>query len=283
MKNTIKSLRVSSAALLLTLSLASFPTIQQVYAQGAPSAAPAAATLSAATIEALQEALAKQGIAVASDGVMSDETRDAIRKYQSQHHLPVTGEADKATLDKLGVPAQSGAAPAPASTVGQSPSPSPAMTASPQSPMQGAQAVRGTGGPMMQGMMQGMMQTMQGMMGMMQGQRQPPQEKSDAQPQGAGAMMSGPMMQGMMQGMMKTMQGMMGMMQGPTRSGPMMSDGPGWMRRGAMQGPSSGAAMDCPMAAEPDQASAPAMMQMMQGMMQMMQMMQSQMQSEQRP
>lgn len=36
-------------------------------------------------------------------GVLDDETRAAIRQYQSQHHLPVTGEPDKATLDKLGV------------------------------------------------------------------------------------------------------------------------------------------------------------------------------------
>lgn len=70
-------------------------------------AAPSTSTpLPQATVKALQEALNKQGIAVKADGVWGDETRAAIRKYQSQHHLPVTGEPDKATLDKLGVSGQ---------------------------------------------------------------------------------------------------------------------------------------------------------------------------------
>jgi hypothetical protein len=59
----------------------------------------------------LQEALTKQGIAVKVDGALSDETRAAIRQYQTQHHLPVTGEPDKATLDKLGVVSAQAAAP----------------------------------------------------------------------------------------------------------------------------------------------------------------------------
>jgi hypothetical protein len=68
----------------------------------APPSATSAA-LSQSTIKALQEALSKQGIAVKADGVLDDETRAAIKTYQTQHHLPVTGEPDKATLDKLGV------------------------------------------------------------------------------------------------------------------------------------------------------------------------------------
>jgi hypothetical protein len=198
------------------------------------------------TIKALQEALSKQGIAVKADGVMNDETRNAIRKYQSQHHLPVTGEADKATLDKLGVAVQSGAAPSPSSTVGQASSPSAGATTSPQAPMQSGQGTGGMmmSGPMMQDMMQGMMKTMQGMMGMMQGQMQ-----------------SGQMPQGQMQ------PGQMPL---------------GRMQRGPMQGPQGGTTMNCPMMPGSDQ-NGPAMMQMMQGMMQMMNMMQNQMQSGQRP
>ncbi len=65
--------------------------------------------LSSATIKALQEALNKQGIAVKTDGVLDAATREAVKKYQSQHHLPATGEPDKATLGKLGVPLQPGA------------------------------------------------------------------------------------------------------------------------------------------------------------------------------
>jgi hypothetical protein len=51
----------------------------------------------------MQDALNQQGIAVTANGVLDDKTRAAIRQYQSQHHLAVTGEPDKATLDKLGV------------------------------------------------------------------------------------------------------------------------------------------------------------------------------------
>jgi hypothetical protein len=71
-----------------------------------------ASPLPPATVRALQEALNKQGITAKIDGVFGEETRAAIRQYQSQHHLPVTGEPDKATLDKLGVAARQGAMPA---------------------------------------------------------------------------------------------------------------------------------------------------------------------------
>jgi hypothetical protein len=84
-----------------------YPALAQTAAP--PAAMPAG--LSGTTIRALQEALNKQGIAVKTDGVLGDETRAAIKQYQSQHHLPVTGEPDKATLDKLGVAARQGAAP----------------------------------------------------------------------------------------------------------------------------------------------------------------------------
>ena len=70
------------------------------------------APLSAATIKSLQEALNKQGIQTKVDGVMGKETRAALRRYQTEHHLPVTGAPDKTTLDKLGVASgASGAAP----------------------------------------------------------------------------------------------------------------------------------------------------------------------------
>ncbi len=246
MKEMRKKIRYSPAVLLLAVSLIGAPIASVAYAQTAPAAAQASATLSESTIKALQEALSKQGIAVKADGVMNDETRNAIRKYQSQHHLPVTGEADKATLDKLGVAVQSGAAPSPSSTVGQASSPSAGATTSPQAPMQSGQGTGGMmmSGPMMQDMMQGMMKTMQGMMGMMQGKMQ-----------------SGQMPQGQMQpGQMP----------------------PGRMQHGPMQGPQGGAMMNCPMMPRSDQ-NGPAMMQMMQGMMQMMNMMQNQMQSGQRP
>jgi hypothetical protein len=80
--------------------------------------ATATVTLPEAAIKALQEALLKQGIAVQVDGVLNDATRAAIRQYQTQHHLPVTGEPDKATLDKLGVVSAQAAAPQPPGQAG---------------------------------------------------------------------------------------------------------------------------------------------------------------------
>ncbi|HET8545906.1 MAG TPA: peptidoglycan-binding domain-containing protein [Pseudolabrys sp.] len=208
----------TSAVLALTIVLAASPSLVATsYAQGTSTPA-AASTTSEATIKAVQEALNKQGIAVRADGVMNDETRNAIRKYQSQHHLPVTGDADKATLDKLGVVGQLGSPPSSTTTVGQSTSPSADHDHS-----HGAGGT--TSGPIMQGMMQGMMQSMHGMMGMMRGQMQPDQKQSGSMPGGPmmaqqGGPMNCPMMSEsnqtsgpqMMQ-MMQMMQGMMQMME----------------------------------------------------------------------
>jgi hypothetical protein len=247
MQKSLNKLRLGSAALLLAaLLVVSMSPTSETFAQSASE--PTAATLSESTIKALQEALNKQGINVKMDGVLNDETRNALRNFQSKHHLPVTGEADKATLDKLGVVAQLGTAAGSPSTVGQAASPS---TPSPQAQTQPGQGPRG----------------------MMSGAMMQPGQGSDG-------MMSGPMMQGMMQGMMQTMQGMMRMMHGQMQPGQMR---PGQMQRGPMQMPQDGTTMNCPMMSGSDQESAPAMMQMMQGMMQMMQAMHSQMQPGQKP
>ena len=237
MQKSLKKLR-PAALLLAALLVASTSPTSGAYAQGASTSTPTSATLSEATIKALQEALNKQGLTVKTDGVLNDETRNALRSFQSKHHLPVTGEADKATLDKLGVVAQLGTAAGSPSTVGQVASPS---TPSPQAQTQPGQGPRGMmSGPMMQ------------------------------PGQGSDGMMSGPMMQGMMQGMMQTMQGMMGMMHGQMQPGQSKQMQPGTTQRGPMHGLQEGK-MNCPMMSGSDQASEPAMMQMMQGMMQMMQ------------
>ncbi len=119
------------AALVLAASLGlGSPALAQTMAPAG------SATLSTAAVKALQEALNKQGIAVRADGVLGEATREAIKKFQSQHHLPVTGEPDKATLDKLGV----------------SSGPSQAMSG----PRTGGQGMRGKGG-MMDCPMMGMM------------------------------------------------------------------------------------------------------------------------------
>lgn len=104
-------------------------------------AGPTQARLSAATIKSLQEALNKQGIQTKVDGVLGNETRAALRRYQTEHHLPVTGEPDKATLDKLGVASgASGAAPSGATGSGKG------MMGSGKGMMGGGKGMMGSGG-----------------------------------------------------------------------------------------------------------------------------------------
>lgn len=136
-----------------------------------PSSAQTLTPVTADTIKAVQGALNTQGIAVKVDGILNDETRAAIRKFQAQHHVAVTGEPDKATLDKLGI--RQGAALAPASALAQANPASPAgeSSAMPQTPP----AAAGSDGmmmncSMMQGQMQMMMQKMHAMMETMQTQ-----------------------------------------------------------------------------------------------------------------
>jgi peptidoglycan hydrolase-like protein with peptidoglycan-binding domain len=138
MQNNRKLLQLVCATLLLGgLALISVPSggLAQT-----PSASSASINLNEATIKALQQALISQGIPITATGVLNDETRAAVRKYQTQHHLPVTGDPDKATLDKLGV--RVSAAPA-EQTTAQAASPAEAGARPPQG-----------GGMMMQGQMQ---------------------------------------------------------------------------------------------------------------------------------
>jgi len=168
---TMKSLvRTVALALVVAASTLAMTGVVDNFAAFAQTAAPSAsAPLSAATIKALQEALNKQGIAVKVDGVLGDETRAAIRSYQTQHHLPVSGEPDGATLDKLGVAKERGEAPSnqpsagPAS--GQAMGRMPGMMGMMGGGMGGSP---GQGGmPGMMGMMGGGMPGMMGMAPMM--------------------------------------------------------------------------------------------------------------------
>ena len=228
MQSFPKSVRLGVAALAVALMFAGASASSVVFAQAAPPA-PMAAALSAATITALQVALNRQGIAVKADGVLNDETRAAIRKYQTQHHLPVTGEPDKATLDKLGVAAQQGMTPAQSPVLAQATPTPPAGSPPPQAlapapgqmvPGQMAQGGMMMNCPMMQGAMPGMMQMMQGMMQMMQTMQTMQMQPGQMQP-----------MQGAMPGMMQMMQGMMQMMQMMQT----MQMQPGQMQPGQMQ------------------------------------------------
>ena len=160
----LRNLMLGATALALTASLAGAPTAvsAQTSAPTAVTAPGSPAAMPASRVKALQEALSEQGLSVTTDGVLNEETRAAIRKYQSQHHLPVTGEPDQATLDKLGVAAGS------ARGQGMSSAGMSQAGMGQGCPMGGA---TGQGCPMMgQGMMgQGMGQGMgqRGMMGMM--------------------------------------------------------------------------------------------------------------------
>lgn len=185
MKQVLKNVRLTATALTAAIFLVGASPIFVASAQTAAPSATTSVALTEPTIKALQDALNKQGIAVKADGVMNDETRAAIKKYQSQHHLPVTGEADTPTLGKLGVSGRQGATPAAqapqgqGATMGQAPSGPPGMG---QSAMQPGQMQGGMMNcPMMQTsmqdmmkMMQGMMQTMQTMQGQMQPGQMPP-------------------------------------------------------------------------------------------------------------
>ncbi len=68
-------------------------------------------------VKAIQEALNKQGASLKVDGVLGAKTRAALKKFQKDSGLKVTGKADQATLEKLGVAAAApakAAAPKPA-------------------------------------------------------------------------------------------------------------------------------------------------------------------------
>ena len=174
MSPTMKSIRLFAIVVAASTAFATASLVSVASAQNPP---PTGTSVAEATIKALQEALNKQGITVNADGVLNEETRAAIRKYQTQHHVPVTGEPDKATLDKLGV--RTGAAPTSAPVLAQSAStPPPASSSQPQtSPVSPPPAGMMMDCSMMQGQMQTMMQMMQGMMQMMTAQTPPGQSR----------------------------------------------------------------------------------------------------------
>jgi peptidoglycan hydrolase-like protein with peptidoglycan-binding domain len=146
--NLLKVTRLSAVLMTTALMFAAVLSSSPVFSQTPPPAS-TTVTQSKATIRALQEALNKQGIRVKVDGVLNEQTRAAVKKFQSQHHLPMTGEPDKATLDKLGVVVAQ-------ADLNQAASP-PSQTA----------ANMMANCPMMQGRMQDMMKMMQSMMEMM--------------------------------------------------------------------------------------------------------------------
>ncbi len=61
-------------------------------------------------VRQLQEALVRDGAAITADGNFGGGTKAALEDYQRRHNLPVTGAADAALLQTLGVAQQQGQA-----------------------------------------------------------------------------------------------------------------------------------------------------------------------------
>lgn len=154
MRYRFRALALGATAIAVALGAA--PAMLPLAAPAQTSAATTSALPSEATVKALQEALNAQGVAVTIDGVLDEETRAAIRTFQSQHHLPVTGEPDKATLEKLGL---SGA------TGGDASGP-PSVGAAMGGPHMGRRGAMGMMGPRMEGPGMTMPETMHEMMAM---------------------------------------------------------------------------------------------------------------------
>jgi|GEM_PF-5047909 len=55
------------------------------------------------TVMDIQEALNAKGATLKADGKMGKGTRRAVREYQKKNKLKVTGNADEATLNSLGL------------------------------------------------------------------------------------------------------------------------------------------------------------------------------------
>jgi peptidoglycan hydrolase-like protein with peptidoglycan-binding domain len=72
----------------------------------------AAAGRSDPQVVKLQQALRKHGADITADGRIGDDTHTAILNFQSSQGLPMTGKADPATLQKLGLASGAAAAPA---------------------------------------------------------------------------------------------------------------------------------------------------------------------------
>ena len=55
-------------------------------------------------VSAVQTELKEQGYYKAKpNGILNQETRAALRRYQTEHELTVSGRIDRATLEKLGI------------------------------------------------------------------------------------------------------------------------------------------------------------------------------------
>jgi peptidoglycan hydrolase-like protein with peptidoglycan-binding domain len=66
--------------------------------------------LSQQDVREVQQALEKKGYKAGNSSTLDDKTKDAIRSFQKDHNLPITGSIDERTSKELGVQIHSGTA-----------------------------------------------------------------------------------------------------------------------------------------------------------------------------
>ncbi len=96
------------AALAVSAQEPTAPAEQQTTAK--PAVAKHHHAMPNAEVKAVQEALNQHGASLKADGIMGRATRKALKKFQKENGLKVTGRIDEPTKEKLGI----GAPPAPA-------------------------------------------------------------------------------------------------------------------------------------------------------------------------
>lgn len=106
MKSFTHTTIAASAMVILGLGMIAPLTTHAEVATAVPKAeqkAPPKKAAANAEVKALQEALDQAGYTLKADGRMGPKTRAALKKYQKDNGLKVTGKTDQATKDKLGV------------------------------------------------------------------------------------------------------------------------------------------------------------------------------------
>ncbi len=102
------ALAVVALAGLTALAVAAQEPAPAAAQQGAEKASPAKhhKAMPSAEVKAVQEALNQHGFKLEADGVMGRATKKALKKFQKENGLKVTGKIDEPTKEKLGIGAK---------------------------------------------------------------------------------------------------------------------------------------------------------------------------------
>ena len=102
------ALAVVALAGLTALAVSAQEPAPEATQQGTEKAAPAKhhKAMPSAEIKAVQEALNQHGFNLKADGVMGRATKKALKKFQKDNGLKVTGKIDEPTKEKLGIGAK---------------------------------------------------------------------------------------------------------------------------------------------------------------------------------